>query len=157
MAGDIFTERCFLVTVLAPAADRYNANPATNEVNLKNFQGVTFVVSEGAGGTGTATITVEECADAAGASPVAIAFNYQLQTVLGTILAPVAAAAAGYLTIAGADKMIFVHVNADQLSAGKTFVRLKLTETVNDPVAAGVIAVLWGPRYGRALIVSPLV
>lgn len=153
------TDSNFPVTVLQPDADRYDSNPASSCVNLKNYEGVTFLLAEGAGGTGTVKIQVEECTAAAGTGNTAIPFTYQVQSTLGTIGAVTAASSGstGYTTTAGASKMILVHVRAESLDVGYPFVRLKLTEVVNDPCDAGVIAVLWGPRYASDNLPDPLV
>lgn len=146
-----FSETIKVVQALPPAADRYNTNPATDVVSLKHYEEAIFVLEEGAGGTGTVKIQVEECSAAAGSNNVAIAFDYRVGNADGSTLgAWTASAAAGYTTTAGADKMVQVRVRGAALSDGKPWVRLQLTEVANDPCAASVLALLHGARYGGA-------
>lgn len=144
----LMTERQAIVTVLAPDADRYAADPATDIVTTKDFRHVTFFVIEAAGGTGTVKIEVEECSDNAGAGNQAIPFNYRVGTSLGVFGDLTLVALAGYTTVAGADKIIAIEVDAAELSDAKPWVRLALTEVVDSPVDACVIAVLSNGRYG---------
>ena len=97
-----------VVTALQPDADRYDSDPATDVFNMALYNHITFVLMEGAGGVGTTTLTVEECTDAAAAGATAIAFSVRVMATIDTWVAAVATAAAGYLTIAGANKMIEV-------------------------------------------------
>lgn len=135
------------VTALQPAADRYNGNPASDVFNMKDYDHIVFLLAEGAGGTGTVKIQVEACTDATGAGNTAIAFNYRVMGTIDTWGSRAAAASTGYTTVAGADKMVAVEIDAAELPADKPFVRLQLTEVVNDPCAAGVVAILSGARY----------
>jgi len=148
----IFTERNAVVTVLAADADRFNADPATDIVTTKDFRHVTFFVIEGAGGTGTVKIEVEECSANDGTGNVAIAFNYRVGTSLGVFGAITASAATGYTTVAGANKIIAVEVPAESLADAKPWVRLALTEVADSPVDACVMAVLSNRRYGQAIV-----
>src|SRR3990172_1098270 len=146
----ILTEKNLLVMVLAPDADRYTADPATDIVNLKNYRHATFIVNEGAGGTGTAVITVEECSDNAGTGATAIAFKSRVGAYPDVLGAIASAAAAGYTTIAGANKFIVIEIDADELADDKPWVRLQITESVDSPVDASVICILSGARYEQA-------
>jgi|SRR5262245_8639515 len=135
---------------LVPATDRYNTNPATDVFNTKDYSHITFIVEEGAGGTGTVKIQVEACSAAAGTGNTAIAFNYRLvadTATADTWGALTAIASTGYTTVAGANKMVAVEIDAEELPAGKPFVRLQLTEVVDSPCAASVLAILSGARY----------
>jgi hypothetical protein len=144
----MFVNHFLPVLALAPDADRYAGDPATDVFSLKEFREITFILQEGAGGTGTATITIEECDGFTPSEPdgaVAIPFRYQLSQADGTLGDLTDATAAGVTT--GANKIVSITVHASALSDGFPFVRLQLTEVVNDPVDAGVVAILGEPRY----------
>ncbi len=149
------TENNRIVQVLAPAADRYNGNPATDIINLANYRHVTFYLQEGAGGTGTAKLELMECPDNTGSGAAAIPFKYRVASAIGDFGDIQDAAAAGYTTAAGADKLVAVEVDAAELSEGNSWAYLQLTEVANSPVAAGVLAVLSEPRFAQALPVDP--
>lgn len=150
-------EHAHIVTVLAPDADRYASSATSDVVNLALYDEVVFVLSEGAGGTGTAVITVEECTSAAGAGNTAIAFQYKEITTLGTMPASwTSATSSGFTTTAGANKDVLVRVRAAETSDGSPYVRFVATESANDPVDAGAIAILSGARYAQGDMPSPL-
>ena len=75
-----FLERNLPEFALAPDADRYDSDPATDVYNLEDYEGIVFILAEGAGGTGTVKIQVEECDDVVPTNSTAIAFNYRLLT-----------------------------------------------------------------------------
>ncbi len=152
----LFTQRHLPVFALAPDADRYASDPATDVINMANYRHVTFLLIEGAGGTGTATITVEECTALDGTGATAIAFNYRLAATADTFAALTAAAAAGYLTIAGANKMVAIEIDSAELSDGSPFVRLTLTEAVASAVDACVIAIASEARYPQDTLISAI-
>lgn len=126
--------------VIACAADRYESGPTTSEiVDCRKADGVTFILHEGAGGTGTATVTIEKC-DSAGANNVAIAFKVRANsTTARGDLADVAAT--GYATIAGADKVCVFYVDAKDLGA-LGYCKIILTELVDAACVAGVTAIV---------------
>jgi hypothetical protein len=133
--------------VIYPIADMYDGDPASDVVSLKHYAGVTFLLTEGAGGTGTCTLTVEECSSDAAAGASAIAYQYAVSDgkdwgAITTV------AATGYTTIAGANKQVALYVPARSLADGFPFVRVQVTEVANSAVAAGINAILWGGRYG---------
>ena len=132
-----------IALALAPDADRYTGDPQTDWIRCD--YSIMFVLSEGVGGTGTATITISNATDNAGNDTADIAFRYRLMTTAGgldTWGAFVSIAATGYLTIAGAAKGIIVEVRHDELDDAKPFVAMTLTESVASAVDAGVIALV---------------
>jgi len=145
-----------VVIALQPDADRYNADPATDVFNMENYDHITFILMEGAGGTGTAVLTVEECTAADGTGATAIGFRYRLMSTIDTWGALTAVASTGYTTVAGANKLVAIEVDADELSDGSNFVRLQITESANDPVDAAVLAILGRPRYPQDIPVSAI-
>lgn len=152
----MFTSEMYsLQAALVPADDRYNTDPATDVYTLKEGEHICFWLEEGAGGTGTVKIQVEECSDVTGANNVAIAFRYRIRGATGTWGAVTASASAGYTTIAGANKGVVVELDAQELSPTKPCVRLKLTEVVNSPCGAAVYAAVGPMRYGEAGVLDP--
>jgi hypothetical protein len=143
---------------LAPAADRFNTGPATDVFSMANLKKLTFLVYHIGGTTGTATLTVEQCTSAAAAGAAAIPFKYRRMTtgVDDTLGAISDAAAAGIATVAAEDTIIEIEVDADQLDAGFSFVRLQTTELVNDPVVACVIALGHVARFQGVTMPSML-
>lgn len=132
---------------LVPAADRFNANPATDVIDLSQYKGVRFILFVGAGGTGTATLTVEECDQAdAGGTNTARAFRYRRKDGTAEFGEWQDATASGFTTTAGADEVYEVDIQAGALEAS-SFVRLQLTEVANDPVDGCVLVEPYGARY----------
>lgn len=140
---------------LAPAADRWNTNPATDIVSMANYNNCTFLAHQQGGTTGTVTFTVEACSDASGTGATAIPFNYAKgpdgaganSDVMGALTA---ATAAGFASTAAHDALYLIEVAAADLPEGKYFVRLKCTELVNDPINGAVEIILYNPRYAGA-------
>lgn len=148
------TELMAPFTVLQPVADAYAADPATDIVNLQYYRRALFLIIEAAGGTGTATVEVEACTDNAGSDNEAIAYKYRVISDgdWGTLTD---ATAAGFTTTAGANKLIAIEVDAADLPDTKPYVRLQLTEVVDDPCLAGVLCILSEPRYAQDVMVNP--
>lgn len=132
------------LVVLAAVADRYNTDPATTPVNMEKLGYANFFVDEFAGGTGTVKITAEACANAAGDSPTEINFCYAVAVNAGTLtdvfgaLTFTTVPATGYTTAAGAQKTVYVGVDARDMPEGKPFLRLQLTEVVDSACLASV-------------------
>ena len=131
---------------LAPAADRYNTNPATDIVNGGMAQATLFTLIEGAGGTGTAVLTIESCTDAVGNGNTAIPFLVKVRQTTDVPAAWTAVAAGGYTTIAGANKIVEILVPSQSLLAAKPYVRMQITESVDNPCAACVLIEQIGSR-----------
>ena len=136
------------VFALAPDADRYNGDPASDVISMVDHANLNFLVMEGAGGTGTATLTVEACDDFVPTTQTAIPFKYRTAQTGDTFTAWAEATAAGITTVAGANKMIEIEVDNRDLPDGSPNARLQITEVVDSPVDAGVVAYLSGARYG---------
>lgn len=128
---------------LAPDADRFASSGVTDRIRHPGTGNLYFLVVEGAGGTGTATLTVNCYAAASGGSGTAIAFEYKTVTSGGdfdTAGGYTTATTSGVTPAAGATKSTLVKVRYDQVTEGKPFVELTATEVANDPVDAAVIA-----------------
>lgn len=143
--------RSMIEPVTYPLADGYAGDPASDVVSLKNYHTATFYVQEGAGATGTATITVEECTLIDGTGATAIAFRYRASGGEWT-----AATASGFTTTAGANTRYEIQVLDSDLSEDSPFVRLQFTEVVDSPVAMAAFVVAEGARYAEEAPVSAL-
>ncbi len=158
MLLNVLSENILPILALAPAADRYDTNPASDVISMKNYQRVSFLLSEGAGGTGTVKLTVEACDDFTPSNTVEMKFKYRVASNSGTLTDQFGALTAqdtpatGYTTVAGANKMIEVIVDARDLPEGYDKVRLKLTEVVNSPCAASVNAFAYQPRIRKSVM-----
>lgn len=153
-----FMQNNLVAMALAPDADRYDSDPATDVYNMKDYDEITFIVVEGAGGTGTATITVEECDDVTPTNSTAIAFDYKTATTANTTATWsgwTAATTAGVTPAAAAQKMTAVRVRASSLSAGYPYVRLVLTEDTDGAVDAAVVAILSDCRNKKDVLPDP--
>ena len=138
------------IKALAPAADRWNTNPTTDSISLKNHNKLTFLAYQSGGTTGNATFTVLASSDSAQTGAEAVAFRYRKMTtgasdVLGSITN---ATTAGFATTANEDSIYEIEVLSSELPDGKPWVHLLCTETTNDPVNGCVIALLSQPRFG---------
>lgn len=146
-----FSERNKIVPLaLPPDADRWTGNPASDVIMLTKAKGVCFVIVEGAGGAGTATITVEACDDAVPTATLAIAYRYRLLTTAGgldTWGAWVNVAATGVKPAASAGKATLIEVRSDELPAGYSGVRIQMTEDDSTAVDGAIFAVVYDLDY----------
>ena len=122
----------------------YNGGVATDVVNLGKYEKATWVISRGAGATGTALIQVQSCDDVTPSTTTAIPFTYQVAASGDTFAATATAVAAGYTTAAGAGSVVVVEINAAELSGTNKYARLIATEVVNDPVSGSVACIMSG-------------
>ena len=65
---------------IAANDDLFNGNPATDVVNMSQWERITFILQKGAGATGKATLTVESCDDVTPTTTAAIPFSYRKAT-----------------------------------------------------------------------------
>lgn len=151
----MLTEKTAVVMALAPDADRYATDPATDVISMKDYRNATFIVQHGAGATGTATFTVESCDDVTPTTATAIPFKYRISTDGDQFGALTAATASGFTLTAGATQIFAIEVDASELSGDDAFVRVQVTEVVDSPVDAGIVAILSEPRH--ALDIAPSV
>ncbi len=147
----MLSEKLKFVKLLAPAADAFNTDPASDVISLANAEALTALVAHKGGTTGKAKIQFQACSANDGSGAEAVVFSYRKMTtgdsdVMGAIT-NVTDASVGVETVATEDTLIECYIRAAQLPAGKPFVRVKLTETANDPVVASVVGILSGLRY----------
>lgn len=139
-----------IVNALAPDADVFSGTVYTDIISMRNAREIEFVVQKGVGTTGTSTITVEASDDVSGSNVTAIPFKYQSCTTGDTFGDITDATTAGFTTSAGSNQMYRIYVDGSELGdTGYEFVRLKAVEVANDPVDAGILAILKGLRDGR--------
>lgn len=137
------------VNGLAPSADLYNGDPATDVVFLKNYDRVLFAIF-GVATTGTAVVTVEECDNATPSTSTAIAFTYYSNTSADsgdTFSAATSATASGFTTATSATYIYLIEVKAHALTDGFPAVRLVLTEGVDAAVVGSVMAFAGDARF----------
>lgn len=144
------TDIMHVITALAPDADRFNGDPSTDIISLKNAGSALFVVSIGTGATGTATITASSSDDVSGSSTTAIPFSYRRVAATGTSDVPgdrTAATASGFTTTAASDQKYLIEIQSADLPDDEPYVFLTLTEVVDSPVDASVECILFDLRY----------
>lgn len=144
-----WSEKNHLVKGLDAAANAFAGTVSSAKVKLSEFGHATFVVGKGVGATGTATITVQACDDAAGTNPVAVPFRYRVNTTGDTWGGLTDALAAGFATTPGSSQRYEVEVDSEALaSLGKAWCFLQSVEVVASAVLGWVDIILSRPRYG---------
>lgn len=143
------SERVHFVKGLDPVADALSGTVYSDVVKMSNFNHLTAVLYYGVGATGTVTLTVEACDDAAGSNPVAIPFHSRTITTGDTPGALTSRAAAGYTTVAGSSQIQILEVEAQDFAAlDKAWVRVKSVEVVDSPILGGILLLLSEPKFG---------
>lgn len=153
-----------VVNGIVPVADAFASAATTDYISLANYGKITFLIHTGnaTGGTANGTVTVLASASAAGTSTTALAFKYRTcasSTTVDTWSALTDATSSGFSMTAGDNYIYAVEVTADSVeaqAAGKYFVACKVTESSNDPIDAGILAILSDPRYPQAIPVSAI-
>lgn len=142
MSG-LLIERLQFVKGLDPVADAHNGAPGSDVIDMGAFSRLVFLSYRGVatGGTAAPTYTVEACDDVTPSNTTAIPFSYRRS--LGAVAN---ATATGFQATAGSSAIDVVEVREDALApSGRRYVRLKIAETVNDPVVACIV-VLGEPK-----------
>ena len=130
--------------------DIFNGTPTTDIVSLENYTEALFIIEKSAGATGTAVITVESCDDTTPTTATAVAFEYQACTSGNTWGDRTSATSSGFTTTAGANQVYKIFIKDTDLSGTNSYVRLKATESANDPVDGAIVTVLLNPKYPQA-------
>ena len=148
MARSALTEmNIYHAGIVTANEDIYNGNMTTDVISLANYGGAVFVLVEGAGGTGTAVITIESCDDTTPTTTTAVAYNYTVCTSGNTWGSITAATSAGFTTTAGTNQAYAMEIRADELSGTNKYVRMVATESANDPVDGAGLVILVDPKY----------
>ena len=132
-----------------PAAeDMWAGDPVSDVLSLANHVGLMLVITNYAGATGTAKITVESCDDTVPTNTTLILFRYRVITgdTPGAWTATTVAAD-GFTTTAGANQAYQIAVLAEGLDGTDKFVRFLMTEVANNPVDGAAQVFAFGPRY----------
>jgi len=159
MGGRTFQNFHVVNALPAEAAmdDLYNGGVATDVVNLGKYEKATWILSRGAGATGSAVIQVQSCDDATPSSTTAIPFTYQVAASGDTFAATATAVAAGYTTAVGAGSTVVVEINASELSGTDKYARLIATESANDPVSGNVVCIMSGGKVVQDIAPTAIV
>lgn len=150
----LFVENVHVVAGLSPSADRYNTDPASDVVNMANFEKAVFLLHQCKNATstaGTASVKPQAVSSVAASNAEDLPFKYTKKvTGADDTMGAVTSVAAGssFTTTANEDTIYVIEVDARDLPATKQYVQLKLTEVVNAPVIGSVICLLVGYRYG---------
>ena len=148
MARSALTEmNIYHAGVVTANEDIFNGNMTTDVISLANYGGAVFVIVKGAGGTGTAVITVESCDATTPTTSTAVAFNYAACTSGNTWGSITAATSSGFTTTAGANQAYAIEIRADELSGTDKYVRMVATESANDPCDGAGLVILVDPKY----------
>ncbi len=142
MSSGLLMERLHFAKGIDPVADAFAGTVYSDVYSMRDLQRGIFVIYGGVatGGTGASTITVEACDDTTPSNTSAIAFTSREIAATDAESAITARATTGYVGTAGSSKVTLVEVREDALAAsGYGFVRLKLVESVNDPVVGCVL------------------
>ena len=139
---------------VAKGEDIFEGNPSTDVINLKNAQGVLFVIATGNNaGSGAATITVSACDNTTPSNTTDIAFKYQTISTTDVPGTLTACASTG-LSVGTANTITLIEVDAASVAAAAVnstynnhYVRLTATESQSDAVDGAILSFLFGLRY----------
>lgn len=138
------------VVSLAPDADRFSGTQVADYHNMKNYKTAMFVVVAAAGGTGTFTVVLKQATSAAGGSATAIPFKYRAISDYTASDVPGAradATASGITVAAGANQLVIIEIDADELDEGYNFVGITTTEVVDSPIDGAIMFIGGEPRF----------
>ncbi len=138
-----------------PIADAYEVD--TNKINsdvynMSHYNHGMFIIHEGVGTTGTATITVLSCEDNTGSSgnSTAIVFDYSVSTTADTFSDLATATTAGFGTTAGSNHIYLIEIDATQFVSRSgvkdKYVQLVATELVDAAVIVSCLFLQAEPR-----------
>jgi hypothetical protein len=151
---DVLTERVHVLSALVPLSRAMNTN--SDIVNLTNYQSCSFIIQKGAGGVGTATITVDACDNTTPSNTAKAPFKYRRNIggtdTWGAITARTASQS--FVTTANANDMYEIIVDPAEIGAvavnstyGNRFCRVSVAQVDATAVDYGILAVLGTPRY----------
>lgn len=136
-----------IVKGLDAVANAFAGTVHSTVVHMAEYAVCRFIYHKAVGSTGTATITIEACDNAAGANPTAIPFKVQKYTGADDLPGAVTAvAAAGFTTTAGSSQLYVIEVDAQSLGS-QGWLRLTSVEVVASAVLGGIVIEMVGARY----------
>ena len=138
-----------VVNIIAPV-DINGGAIVSDAWTMANHAHASIILTLGVTGAAS-TVTLEECSDAAAGGATAIAFSYYAETTAAgdTLSDRTAATTAGFATSLNNGVIYVIEVEAAQLTAGKPWLRLMMTNPAAATLVSAVV-VLSGSRYGRA-------
>jgi len=135
---------------IVPVADAFNGTVATDIIEMQG-EGILFTRFDGAGATGTSTVTIVACDDTTPNNTHAVAFKYRIQTTSDVWGDWTEATAAGFTTTAGANQLYQMWAAAEELGhIGYKYVKAVFLEVVSNAVTGCVLAQVFGGRYKEA-------
>lgn len=161
---NVLTESGNLVNGLAPVNAAQNTS--SDIVNVSNYHNVTFLLVKGAGGVGTATITVDVCDDVTPSNTAKVGYYYRRYNATagtwGTLTARTAAQS--FATTAQANDMYEITVDTNAIAditvngtKGHKYCRLNITQVDATACYHAVVVILGDARYGKRDPIDPLV
>ena len=143
MKGFNIAEQGHIVQMLAPID--IAAATSSEVISMENWSHVTFICQKGIGSA--CTIQLEECTAFAGTGAATRIFSYAYErTAAGdTLTALAVATTAGIATTTSSGELLVIEVDADELTDGYPYLRLKCSATGAN--LGAWVAVLSGGRY----------
>lgn len=163
MFGNVLSQNANIVQAMVPLLRAMNLS--TDVINVALQHSITFLVTMGAGGTGTTQITIEACDDVTPNNQTAIPFQYR-RMIGGTNAWGdlTVALAAGFPTIANVDDLWEITVDPAEVTNAivnaardNHYVRLTMAQIDATAVNVGVIAILPRQRYPQETPISAIV
>jgi len=143
-------DQIHFVPGLVPTADYAAGGVSSDIVECRSAVGVVILIERGdsTGGTATGVVTVQACDDVTPTTTANVAFHYRSMTTTDTWGAWTAAAATGFTMPTGDNQMHELWVSGADLAAnGYGYVRVSITEPVNDPVVGSILIGVVQTRY----------
>jgi hypothetical protein len=154
----LLSERLHIAKGIDPVADAFAGTVYSDIHNMRDVEGILFVLYVGVGATGTSTLTVEACDNVTPSNATAIPFWYRNIAATDVNPAMTRVAATGYTTVAGSSKIVVVEARADDMGAtGYGYIRIKAVEIANDPNLGGIVVILGDLRSKEAAFATKLV
>jgi len=139
-----------LISGMDPVADAFTGTVYSDVVSMRNHKTCEFIIFKGVGTTGTSTVTVQACDNTTPDTRSAVAFRYQACTTKDTWGDMTECANTGFTLTAGSAQLYRIFVDASVLGeVGYEFVQLKLVESVDAAVLAGILIQLHEPRFEK--------